>query len=514
MGRVLTNNVSLAYSIESSLNVAGAVFKLLEPNTINAFGSEITKVARTPISKNRQRRKGTTTDLDSSVEIDHDITMSSFLDFIEGYAFSRAKNIDLDLAARSITSSGELEVITLIASQVERLKATSDFTTLLSVKGLRLRQNNGLFALGAVPPAEDSSLQLEGSFVEEQVPPTNAKVELAGVRFTSTAGVAASFAEDVSRLALTNSAEGFSWLTLGLTVGQMVCIGSPDSEGEVQNAMQAGEVENSAHGLGRIVTMTETTLTLDKVDASLQGSLTPGAVVDVLFGKFIRNVSIDSPDFLERSFQFEAEFPNLGGGGATEYEYALGNYCNSAAFNLPLTDKATVTYGFIGTDTQSPTTERKTGAVDALQPVATSAYNTSTDIARLRLQDIDEDGLSTDFKTLSITINNNVSPEKVLGTLGAKYMNTGTFEVNIEAQMLFTNSQVIQRIRDNETVTMDFAIRNEDGGIVVDIPAMTLGGGGREYPENETVLVNTTAEAFEDRMLGTSLGISVFPVLI
>ncbi len=52
MPRVLTNNFSLAYNIETSLGVPGTVWFLLEPNSISTFGADITTVARDPISKN------------------------------------------------------------------------------------------------------------------------------------------------------------------------------------------------------------------------------------------------------------------------------------------------------------------------------------------------------------------------------------------------------------------------------------------------------------------------------
>ena len=65
MARVLTNTTALAYAIESSQGVlpGSPSWKSLEPNGINSFGAEITTVARSPISKNRQRRKGTVVDL-------------------------------------------------------------------------------------------------------------------------------------------------------------------------------------------------------------------------------------------------------------------------------------------------------------------------------------------------------------------------------------------------------------------------------------------------------------------
>jgi hypothetical protein len=130
----------------------------------------------------------------------------------------------------------------------------------------------------------------------------------------------------------------------------------------------------------------------------------------------------------------------------------------------------------------------------------------------LRIAELDDSGIYTDFKSLTLTFANNVSPEKVLCNLGAKYMNFGNFEVNIEAQMIFSNSAVAQAVRNNTTLTMDFGLHNDDGTVFFDVPAITVGGGEREFPVNETVLINTTGQAFADPVLNTSIGISLFPV--
>ncbi|RUQ78142.1 hypothetical protein ELZ22_17345, partial [Brucella abortus] len=100
-----------------------------------------------------------------------------------------------------------------------------------------------------------------------------------------------------------------------------------------------------------------------------------------------------------------------------------------------------------------------------------------------------------------------------IGRLGAAFMNTGNFEVNVEAQVLFTNGDVVAAIRENETVALDFILKNEDGAIAVDIPSMTLGGGGRDFPVNESVLLNSTGMAFKDATLETSIGVSLFAIV-
>ena len=186
---------------------------------------------------------------------------------------------------------------------------------------------------------------------------------------------------------------------------------------------------------------------------------------------------------------------------------------NEITFELPLTEKATASVGFIGTDTKPPTDTQKLNADTPRTSIKTAAMNTSSDIGRLRVQNVDESGLTTDFKSISLTLGNNTSPEKVLGNLGARFINTGNFDVNFETQVLFTNEDVICAIRENRTLTFDVALINDDGAFVLDIPSLTLGGGDREFPENETVLVNLEGEAFRDPVLNTSIGVSLIPIV-
>jgi hypothetical protein len=172
-----------------------------------------------------------------------------------------------------------------------------------------------------------------------------------------------------------------------------------------------------------------------------------------------------------------------------------------------------MTFGFVGTDTAPPTITRATNAATPVLPIKTGAMNTSADIARLRITKTDETGITTYFKSLNFTLNNNVTPENVLAVLGAAFINIGNLDVDIDTQLVFTNKEVPIAIRDNTTVTMDWSLRNDDGGMFFDVPAMTLGGGDKEFPENESVLINTPAEAFKDPTLGTSLSVSLFPFL-
>lgn len=500
MGRVLTNNTGLAYSIEASPGVlAGSPkWKTLEPNSFGKIGAEIKTVARSPISKERQRRKGTVVDLDSGVEFEADATLEHLIDFFEGFAFaSFTDQLEIDSQNNALAVNGATGY-TYTAITGSTLPAN----TLVFARGFSTAVNNGLKVVGA--SSTTSLVHVTGLTTESPTAAQNASVTIAGVR-----GAAGDLEIDSNGDLISTT---LNFTTLKLVAGQFIHIGGMTSTNQFFTAANKGLVRITSIAANKIVfDKALTTFVVD--DGTDTGSGGSNKQIDLLFGRFLRNVAVDHASYIERSFTFEQSLPNLFAGSLTGYKYPKGNFCNEMTFNLPLADKATVNFGFIGLDTPNPTSTRATGASAAAQPVQTAALNTSADILRLRIAEVDETGITTDFKDAKLSLKNNVTPEKVLGTLGAKYMNAGNFEVDLETQLLFTNEAVATAIRGNRTVSLDFGLRNDDGGFVVDLPSCTLGDGSEEFPVNESVLINTAGQAFKDSILGTSIGISLFPVL-
>ncbi len=504
MSRVLTNNMTLSYAVEESIGTLPAqpLWHILEPNTLGAYGATITTVARDPISRNRQRRKGTVTDLDSAVDWEGDLTMTHFTDFAEGFVFVTAVNQDLDFLASDTTGTG-YDVPNLVAAQADKLhyNATGN-TSLIYARGYLILANNGLHPLTVQPIAADTELTTAANTVETA--PTNATVDIAGIRAeTGDLDITVTGSTAVITSGNGTPVATIDFTTLGLTVGQFIHIGG----------LTASEQFTDSVGYARIVTIAAAQLDLDKIDATLVTAAGTTDTVDILFGRYIRNVPTNSTEFLERSFQYELAYPDLEAVGTDRYEYAQGNFVNTLALNIPLADKATVSFSNIGTDAEPPGLVRATNADTPIEPSRTGAFNTTSDCTRLRIAEVDESGIYTDFKSLTITFGNNVSPEKILCNLGAKFMNFGNFQVDIEAQLIFSDYRVASAVRENRTMSMDFGLKNDDGALFIDVPSMTIGGGDREFPVNETVLINTTGEAFADPILNTSIGISLFPVV-
>ncbi len=485
MARTLTNNFGLQVAAEETLGElpTSPVWYLLEPNAISTFAATITTVPRSPISKYRQRRKGTITDLDSSVEFDADLTLEHFKLFIEGFCFANFVGPVIQVPTDVDADSYTIPTGTALTEN-----------DLVYARGFTNADNNGLKEVATGATTTDIPVE-ETLIVESSIPGTqNVSVSVTGFRFAS-----GDLEVDADGNLITTVKD---FTELDLTAGQSIWVGGD----ETVNSF--AEADN--RGFARVVSIATNLLTLDKTSQTFLIDDGAAKLIDIYFGQFIKNVAVDDTEFLERSFQFEGAYENLDDPNDM-YEYSKGNYCNTVGFDLPLADKATMSLAFVGTDTDAPSTTRATNADSPLEPVETGAFNTSSDIARLRVQDVDETGLTTDFKSITININNNAGPEKVLGQLGAKYMNVGNFEIDIEAQLLFSEADVVAAIRENRTVTMDFSIRNDDGAFLVDIPSMTLGGGDREFPVNESILINTTAQAYGDTTYGNSIGISMFP---
>jgi hypothetical protein len=268
---------------------------------------------------------------------------------------------------------------------------------------------------------------------------------------------------------------GFSFYSLDVRPGEWIYLGGDE----------AGTTFTDNFGFARIDAITNGTITFDKttwdVEAEAAGSLT----IRLFTGSFLQNEADPSLIFTHY-YQFERTFAQGG------YEYLLGSVANELTINLDLADKITVDFGFIAAEQELRTVAegRKSGShVDVLSE---EVYNTTSDVVRYRLSLVDD----TDSNPLpffgyitegTITINNNVSPLKVIGILGAADVNVGNYEVGGEITALFSDVTAIKAIRQNQSVTADLIVAKLNTGWVFDIPLATLGGGRPEIELNEPV---------------------------
>lgn len=488
MGRVTTNTVSLQIATEQTPGVlpGSPSWLLLEPNSIGKFGPALKKMVREPISKNRQPRKPALVDLDSSVEFECDVTIDHLYAFMDGFFMAQFKGgvvfkpTATTATDYTVASGGALATNTLVFAQ-----------------GFQNAANNGLKVVGA--SSTGTAIKVTGLVAETVAPTNSAVLKVAGV-----VGASGDFQIDASGNLISTI---YNWTTSGLTVGQWIHVGTDSGA--------ANSFANVANrGLARVKALTATKVTLEKKANTFVADTGTGKQIYVLWGQFVRNVASDHADYLEKSYAFELAYKNLQNPGpGDEYEYPNGNFANSLSFEFPLASKSTMKAGFTGLNTPNPTVTRATNAANGTPPISVLPMDTVGAFTRLRMTGIDETGLTTDFSSVSLTIDNGVSPEKILGTLGGKYMNLGQFTVSVSASVLFTDSLIPKAMRDNRPVTMEICCRNDEGAFLFDLPSMTIEGGDKSFPKDKTVSISMNGVSYQDPTLNSCLSLSLFPYL-
>lgn len=514
MARVPSQNISLNTVVETAIGVAATSgWANVEFNApLRSFGNRVSKVSRAPVSRERQLLKGAVVDIDSGIEFDCDLTRSMWRLFDQDLMMSTAVNrIVTELAATAAETTGDSYTISaLSAAQAEKFEVG----TLIWVSGFSTAANNGLKVLDTDASASDTALAVAENLVDESG--ATALISFAGYEIADTDSPTWTWDGTAKRATLAGvSGLGTLLTQLGLMPEQLVHIGSIASLGGAVQAAFQNSVANDMFGYCTVYSIAANTIVFENVAAELQftDGTAPSTAVHICFGEFLRNVATNHADFLERTRQMELEYPDLGGVGTDEYEYAKGNGLNACSISIPLGDKATVSYGFIGTKTDNPTTTRKTGASSAAAPNFVNLHSTASHVARLRITAENDDGLGTDFKGLEITITNNYSGEKVVGKTGAKFLNFGNFGVQLSsAEVLFTDGDVINAINDNETLALDWILRSDDGVIGCTMSAMTLTNGERNFPVGESVRLNLSGEAHKGATHGTSIAFSTIPI--
>lgn len=503
MAQSLTEGTNLAIVQETTMGATvppETGWHNLQPNSYGDFGASYTKTGRVPITKNRQLQKGVLTDADTALPFETDLTKDVLDRFLPAIFMGAVKHSGGSgqsfWAPTAAADGGGSEDSFAVAADGD----VPDGTLIYS-RGWVNAANNGLFVTTGT--SGDTAVKVAtATLVAETAPaqPALATLEVAGFQFTT------GDAELDGSGNLVSSTKDLQ--TLGLVVGQFIYF-PPPSHGAGLAFSTAGY-----YGFARVKSIAQNLVELDShtwtVGSADDGS---GKTIRCFFTRFCRNTAIDSADYLVTSFAAEVTYPNLGGVGTPEYEVMKGLHVDEWKWNLPLTNKATASVTLTGTKTDDITSSRLTGPNIARNAVCNLAVSTAVDLMHLRMQEYDETGISTDFVSLGLTFRNNVDPEKELGTLGADTINVGKFEVEIEAEVIFTNNDVINGIRDNRTVRMDVIMRNPDFGMVLDIPSMTLDSGGRKLEANKSVKITSKLMGFQDPTLGYTASASVFAYL-
>lgn len=474
--KIDSNVTGLRFAEESAvLGVlpGSPVWYPLEPNSYDDFGGSVATIARNPINSGRQRKKGVVTDLDAAGGFNSDLTQVNLKRLLQGFMFA-------DLGEKGTTDpiNGTLEVITAVDTTADEYSAAAGMDAfaagdIVFAAGFTDAANNGIKVVTGVTAATD--IAVAENLVTE-TPPATASIKIVGFE-----GIAGDIDVDStgSLPALTSTTADFT--TMGLVPGEWIYIG-----GDVASLAFATAANN---GFARVNSILANRLEFDKTDGTMVTEASTTETVQLFFGDRIKNESLLANQ-VRRSYQLER---TLGDNGTGEQsEYLVGAVPGEFTLNVSQADKITIDLSFVAIDNEQ--NDGGTGVKTGLRPVAVeaAAFNTSSDFSRTRLSlvsavDSNPAPLFAFVTDFTIGINNNVSPNKAVGVLGAFDVSAGTFEVGGSMTAYFADIAATAAVRDNADVTQDFAVAKDNAGILFDIGLIALGDGRASVEQDQAI---------------------------
>lgn len=494
LNKIDSNVTGLRYAEEASIGVlpGSPVWTPLEPNGYTDFGGQLTTVARNPINPSRQRKKGVVTDLDASGGFGTDLTQENMQDMLQGFFFASHRE-----KGREVVTAVDVDT----ANPDEYEVADTDgflVNSLIIGKNFANAANNALNVVTAV--VADTSVEVaDGQLVDEASPAADAEIFVVGHQ-------AAADDIDVDATgdfpALTSTSLDFE--TLGLVPGEWIFVGGDGALEEFGTAAN--------NGFKRVRSIDTNRLEFDKSATTMVDETSSGGrTVRLFFGRVLKNES-EAANIVRRTYQLERTLgaPDSAQPSQIQAEYIVGAVPSEFSFNVPTAEKLTADLTFVGIDNTQidGPTALKSGSRPAL--VEADAFNTSSDFSRIKMNvhsDSNENptALFAFLTELTLTINNNLTPNKAIGVLGSFEVTAGTFQVSGSMTAYFSNVAAIEAVRNNSDVTIDMHLAKANKGISIDLPLLSLGDGRANIEQDQPITLPLSYDAATAAKIDTTL---------
>lgn len=502
VNKIDSNITGLRYAVESDVPKVlpgSPIWWPLEPNSYNDFGGNLTTTARAPISNDRQKKKGVVTDLDAQGGFNTDLTYFNLQDMLQGFMFA-------DFREKPTVGGYGLDVFTSVAASDDSYNAASGLDVfaagdLIMASGFATASNNGLHLIATA--AADKLTVAEG-LVDEANPASGAKLVKVGVQ-----GQTGDFDVDASGDLPRITSSTYDFTDLGLIPGEWIYVGGDATAHKFGTAANNGWKRVKAIGTGY--------LELDKSDTTMATEANTTGTIRIFIGRLLINET--GTLIKRRTYQLERTLgsPETTAPNDVQVEYLTGSVPNEMAINLTTAEKLTLDLSFLSMDHELR--DRTEGVKAGARPeiVEADAYNTSNDVSRIKMSVIDTATsnplpLFAYITEATLTVANNVTPNKVIGTIGAADLTIGNFGVNGTLTAYFVETDALVAVRNNASVTLDMIFAKDNKGIVVDMPLITLGEGRANIEADQPITLPLGFDAAKGSF-GYTLGLGFFDYL-
>lgn len=499
VNKINSDGTGLRYSKELSIGVVdpSAVWTPLEPNSYSDFGGDTILKARSPINAGRQLKKGVVVDENSSGGFNSDLTQSNLADLLQGFFFADAR------------TKSEFSAVTAVDGTLEKYSGASGLSIynsgdLVFASGFTNTANNGLKRVTA---SAATSITVAENITTEASPPSSSKLVQVGYQFA--AGDLDVSAAGGAYPTLTTTTKDMT--TLGIIPGEWIFIGGDTASLGFSNAAN--------NGYARVLSVTANVMTLDKTQSTMVTEASTTETVQIFFGRVLKNES-DTSLQVRSSYQLERQLgaPDDSQPSQIQSEYLVGSVPNDLTFKFDTADKITVDLSFLSTshEVRSGVTGVKAGTRPSLAD--SDAFDATNSTSRLKMNvvsttDSNPTALFGFLLNFDINIKNNLTSDKAIGVLGAFDITAGNFEVGGTMTAYFSDVSAITSIRNNADVTLDFALAQNNAGVVVDVPLISLSGGKLNVEQNKPIEMPLTTPAAEHTTFGHTLLMSFFDYL-
>lgn len=490
MNKIDSNVAGLSIAEETTLKVlpgaseVDAVWQELEPNSFSDFGGTFKNVQRAPINASRQNKKGKITDLDATGGFNIDFTQNNLTKPLQGFFFAdaREKADTQSLNAAKIA----LTTVTSPANEVSAAAGLGVFKPnhLVLASGFGLAANNGLAKVSA---AIATKVTLTKTMAAEAVAPATARLQAVGYEFpVGDVGLVVTGATEIK---MTSTLANLN--TLGLTVGEWIFIG-----GDLAGSCFA----TGGTGFARIASILAGAITFDETTFTPATDTGATKTIRIFFGLVIRNEK-DVALIKRRSYNLERQLGSDDDG--IQSEYLLGSIPNEITIKIPKADKINCDLSFTAMDYVVRTGAEGIKAGTRLAAAGEDAFNTSSDVYRLKMSIFDTAALNQAalfgfVSDGSISIKNNVTPDKAVSVLGAFDATAGNFTVGGNINAYFSTVEAVAAIRNNSDIALNVILCQNNAGSVFDIPALTLGNGKLSVQKDQPITVPLDTPANEN----------------
>lgn len=471
---ISSNETNLFIAEEASPGVIPLTGRFLqqEPNTYDDFGSKLKKVARMPITDDRQNKKGSVVGLTASGGFNTDFTIFNIRELLQGFFFA------------SLRTKSELAVTSFAADGVNVAAGGANFPagTLVAVRGAALNRNNQMFVStggtaikisGGAFTVGDNGVEIRVSRVGVEAAAGDLKVDVSGVypAITSTA---------------------LNFLNLGLIPGEPVYIGGDGLGTRFDGA--------NNNGWTRVIAVEANKLSFDKTDAVMTTDAGTGKTIRLFFGSVLKN---EKRAFIKRrtySLRRTLGAPDLEAPDVVQSEVLSGAVPNQVKFNNKAEDKVDVDLSFMAREHTTFENDDAifTGATEVPVDEA-DLVNTGNDTVRSRLAVYGNSTaprpLLSVLEDLTITIDNNLKENKALGHFGSFSITPGNFAVSLSSTAYFADVAAIQAAKDNADITFDLAYVKDNRGFFLDLPMLSIAVDPADIKMNESIRLKLDADA-------------------